>query len=317
MVAGKQISKAKAERIFCELKQALTRRGFRAGILSLGRVQGLIAEIETRRERGEIDHGFYDESLSSFDPIPPKTTANAESVIVVAASQPEVHMTFRRRGESYRAVIPPTYSHRIDASIRALLAVGLQREGFSVTPAVVPKKAAAVASGIALYGRNNLTYVDDLGSFFRLATFFSDLPCPGGSWEKPRALDLCHDCTACLKHCPTGAVSSKRFLIHADRCLTFHNERTAEFPSWVDPTWHNCLIGCMACQDSCPVDRQVTKPVAGSVTFSAKETEKIIEGRPLNQLPVEKRSALVEYGLADDSAVLPRNLDALLKANRA
>ena len=48
-----------------------------------------------------------------------------------------------------------------------------------------------------------------------------------------------------MNKCPTKAIRQDRFLISAEQCLTFFNEKPDDFPEWVNPVWHNCLIGCM------------------------------------------------------------------------
>ena len=121
----------------------------------------------------------------------------------------------------------------------------------------MPEKLLAVRSGLARYGKNNITYVPGMGSLHRLAVFVSDLPCVEDNWGEVKTLKTCDGCTACMDACPTGAIVSDRFLIHAERCITFHNERIEEFPEWLDSSWHNCLVGCLRCQWVCPENRDV------------------------------------------------------------
>ncbi len=152
-------------------------------------------------------------------------------MIVAAAAQPQVRISFVYQGETCRAVVPPTYSYDTDEKTRSLLSSILKPQGYRVADARVPPKLLAVRSGLAGYGKNNLTCIDGLGSFFRLKAFFSDLPCSGDAWGDLQVLEDCHGCPACRKSCPTHAISANRFLIQAERCLTFHNERQAEFPA--------------------------------------------------------------------------------------
>jgi len=55
--------------------------------------------------------------------------------------------------------------------------------------------------------------------------------------------ERCQTCQACLRACPTGAIAVERFLVRAERCVTFRNEKpgSVPFPAWVNPTWQNCL----------------------------------------------------------------------------
>jgi epoxyqueuosine reductase len=292
-------------------------QGFRASIVPLDRLRELHDEIEVHRKSGYIDPVLDEEYLQSFDQLPPPALPSAASLLIVAARQPRVRMTIERPGGSHPVMVPPTYSNRVDNRLLALLSNELAPHGYNVAPAYVPKKLLAAKSGLAEYGKNNLAYIDGMGSYFRLMTFYSDLPSPHDNWGEPTALPLCGDCTACIKHCPTDAIGAERFLIRAERCLTFHNERTADFPAWIDPSWHHCLIGCMACQDSCPINRKVTAEVEDSVRFTSDETLLLLRGESLEGLPPVKLSALKEFEFLKDRKRLARNLKALLESGTA
>ena len=45
--------------------------------------------------------------------------------------------------------------------------------------------------GLAVYGRNNIAYVEGLGSHFRLSAFYSNLPTETDIWRKPRMMERC------------------------------------------------------------------------------------------------------------------------------
>jgi epoxyqueuosine reductase len=100
-------------------------------------------------------------------------------------------------------------------------------------------------------------------------------------------MEACRKCSACLRHCPAGAITGERFLLHAERCLTFHNEKPGDVPfaDWIDPAWHHCLVGCLQCQRVCPQNRQVWSWVQEGVAFSEEETALLLEGVPLDRLP--------------------------------
>ena len=110
-------------------------------------------------------------------------------------------------------------------------------------------------------------------------------------------MERCQKCTACLRHCPTGAITSERFLLRAERCITFHNEKPSDvpFPAWLDASWHNCLVGCMICQKVCPANKDVVKWIEAGATFDDEETDLILNGVSEQRLPrktVEKLKKL-------------------------
>jgi epoxyqueuosine reductase len=188
-----------------------------------------------------------------------------------------------------------------------------------VAPAVLPEKLLVVRSGLGAYGRNNVSYVPGLGSFYRPIVLYSDAPCPEDQWHDLQMLERCQSCVACRRACPTGAITAGRFVLRAGRCLTLHNERATEvpFPAWIDPAAHNCLVGCLHCQRVCPENREIWSRVVDGATFTEEETALLREGVPLDQLPATTLDKLQQSGLVDLWQTLPRNLSALLEATRA
>jgi epoxyqueuosine reductase len=181
-------------------------------------------------------------------------------------------------------------------------------------PANLPKKLTAVRAGLATYGRNNITYVPGMGSFYRPVLLWSDLPCEEDQWQELRMMATCERCQACLRACPTGAIGADRFLLHAERCLTLYNEEPhhVPFPRWVDPSWHNCLVGCLYCQRACPENREVRKGIEAKEVFTEEETSLLLDGVPLPELPLATAAKVERIDLTELLDVLPRNLKALL-----
>jgi epoxyqueuosine reductase len=173
----------------------------------------------------------------------------------------------------------------------------------------------AARSGLGAYGRNNVCYVEGLGSFHRPVALISDLPCPEDTWQEARMMERCQTCQACIRACPTGAITAERFLLHAERCLTFRNEKpgSVPFPAWVDPAWHNCLVGCMICQRVCPENKEVLGWIEEGAEFSQEETALLLEGVPSDQLPDALTEKLAQWDLVDLLDILPRNLGAFLR----
>jgi epoxyqueuosine reductase len=111
---------------------------------------------------------------------------------------------------------------------------------------------------------------------------------------------------------PSGAILENCFLISAEKCLTFLNERPDDFPDWVNPLWHNCLIGCMKCQYSCPVNKKFKNCFEGEIYFTEDETQQIINETPFDKLNTITMDKLTCLNLQNDHKLLPRNLRALI-----
>jgi epoxyqueuosine reductase len=187
--------------------------------------------------------------------------------------------------------------------------------GYKVFPVSLPEKLLAVCSGLAEYGKNNITYVEGMGSFYSPVAFLSDLPCTGDEWFEPGIMEKCHNCKACLIKCPTGAITADRFLIYAEKCLVFHNERSSDypFPGWINNNFHNCVVGCMLCQQFCPVDKPFLNWFDGNEEFSKEESLLIMQGAAIDLLPSETKAKLERLELVEYYNLLPRNLGVLFE----
>jgi epoxyqueuosine reductase len=272
--------------------------------------------IRDRFERGLLDEALYREQLGFFSFDPPADLPGARSIVVVAVPTPQMRIVFRWHGEILPVVVPPTYvsyTPRTE-SVQAVLADWLREDGFRLAKPRLPLKTLAVRGGLAEYGRNNICYVPGMGSFLQLVGCFSDLPCEDDPWREPKALDRCESCVACLRICPTGAIGDDRFLLRAERCLTYHNEAAGDFPGWIDPSWHHCLIGCMRCQAVCPENRAVVKCFEDRVEFSEQETALLIQRVPLDRLPAETAAKLQSLEINEDYRLLCRNLSMIVGA---
>lgn len=298
-----------------QLSDQLTERGYQGRIVSIQRLGDVRDAIEGQYRQGLFDQHLYDDYLATFTFSAPDSLPGAKSIIVVAVPEPRIRVTFHWDGESIPAAIPPTWGERKkDRRVRALLTQIVEPMGYRIAQASVPKKLLAVRSGLAAYGKNNITYVPGIGSFYGLVAVYSDLPVSGDSWQEPQMMDSCQSCSACQRHCPAGAITSERFLLHAERCITFHNEKPVDvpFPAWIDPAWHNCLVGCLHCQRVCPENREVWQWVKEGAEFSQEETALLLESLPFDQLPGPTAEKLARLDLDAFVDIFPRNLSALL-----
>ncbi|HUL62195.1 MAG TPA: 4Fe-4S double cluster binding domain-containing protein [Methanocella sp.] len=299
-----------------DLLRQLEERGYAGRIVPVERLADLREDIEALRRDGLLDDFLYREYLSNFVFGPPADMPDARSLIIVAARQPQYRFTFAWKGKAVAAVVPPTYLHAgvsdqaVERTLTELLAPG----GYRIAPAVLPKKPLAVHSGLATYGRNNVTYVPGFGSFHRLTAFFSSMDAGGDEWHELRMMDRCVKCRLCHTLCPTGAIAEDRFQLHAERCIVYHNEKpgTEPFPAWMDPAGHNCLIGCMACQRACPENAGPARQFEEGCSFSEEETGLLLAGTPPAQLPATLAEKLKTSDLLSQLDTVPRNLRALI-----
>jgi len=290
----------------------LRQKGYPARTVPVRRLADLRQSISELHRQGLLSDVIYEDCRTYFQAILPESLPDAASIVVVAVPQPKFRMTFQHKGSSYGIIVPPHYDASVDKVVRDVVDGVVGPLGFRLQRAVLPIKRLAVCSGLADYGRNNITYADGLGSFHRLVAFFTDAPLEDTGWREPAMLEQCRTCSACVAACPTGAITKDRFLIRAEICLTFHNEHTEPFPEWIDPSWHNSLIGCMHCQDVCPADTPFRNWVEDTGVFTETETALLLTGTVAEDLPEETRDKLARLSFLDDAVIVERNLRVLL-----
>lgn len=298
------------------LQAALERCGCRSVIVSTEHVAELRETIEANRVTGLIDDGVYRQYAAYFENMLTQEISWARSIVEIAVPRPVLETTFTINGARHTVIIPPTYEHSVDGKVATTIESALAPHGYRISRASLPLKLLAARSGLARYGKNNIAYVEGLGSFHRLLAFYSNLPVVNDTWQEPQVLDECDGCNACTKKCPTGAIDTDQFQLRAGRCLTYHNEASGPFPEWIDKTWHHCLVGCMKCQHYCPVNKDVCSWTQQFAEFTAEETELLLRGTPKNEIPPSLIAKFENTDLLEEPADLARNLRGALAARR-
>ena len=238
-----------------ELIEHLVKGRCKAWVVSISRLVKVESALIGLKRSGTISANCYPELTKYLNFDYKSALPEAISIIVVASPQPPTRVFFG----GHAVIIPPTYIYSdIWKNQLKLVTDYLQPRGYHVARARLPFKTLAVCSGLGKYGLNNICHIPGMGSFFRLAAFYSDMPCDQDEWHKPEVMKLCESCLKCIEKCPAGYISADQFLIHADRCLTNFNESENPLPGWIKPEWHNALLGCMIYQEVCPLNKAFT-----------------------------------------------------------
>ena len=116
--------------------------------------------------------------------------------------------------------------------------------------APVKEVALAAQAGLGWEGKHTLL-LDRTGSWGFLGEILCDLPLPADEPVAPH----CGDCTRCLDHCPTGAITAP-YRVDARRCISYltielHGSIPIEFRKAIG----NRIYGCDDCQLVCPWNR--------------------------------------------------------------
>lgn len=264
-------------------------------------------------ENGLLDNDLYDKYFTGFNYEVNKVLGNAKSIIIIAAPQGKSIAEFELDGRIIETVIPPTYIYQgIRDQITTILDKHLTKNGYQYVKAELPLKLLAVKSGLSQYGRNNICYVPDMGSFVRLDAFITDYEFDEDSWGDMTTMESCQNCTACIAACPAKVITKDRFLIHAKQCITNFNEHADPIPEVISPDWHNAVVGCMKCQAVCPQNRKYVDQIDKRVHFNERETELFLSGSTYDNLPLETRNKISSINMEEYYEILPRNISLLL-----
>ena len=295
-----------------QILQELEKHGFRARSVSISHLAELKEAVDKRYDKGEFSEEFYRERLIDFRFEPPESLARACTIIIAAFPQPKIQVVIRLFDKPFPLIIPPTYQHYPDSVMGRLLKRILKPAGYRLARTILPLKLLATRSGLGYYGRNNICYVPGMGSYHRLMAFYSDYPAIDDFWQTAKLMKSCAKCLACLRNCPTGAISPERFLLHAERCLTYLNEKAGDFPAWVNPARHNSLVGCLECQDVCPENLPFEKWIEPGEDFSEEESLLLMQSGSPEKIPLSLRKRLQNLSLMEYIELLPRNIQSLI-----
>jgi epoxyqueuosine reductase len=298
-----------------EAIEALAAAGWQARLVPVTRLDDVKARLE------EVVHGSFDADTEAYllkwssYALPESLTPR--SVIVGATQRPLTQAVLTWRGEEHTVQIPPHYAgyRSTPDKLAAAAQAALEPFGYSAARFEPPLKTLAACSGLAQYGYNNIAYVDGFGSYLMLGACVSDAPAPDDAfWGEPHWLGRCSTCSACRRACPTGAITEHRLLLHTERCLTLHNEHTDPLPAWITPEMHHVAVGCLRCQQACPVNKKVELLVAEPEHFDEAETTAILAAEPAEKRSSETAERMARCGLDYHPQLIARNLRLLLPA---
>jgi epoxyqueuosine reductase len=189
------------------VEQEILRRGDQFRIIPVERLKDLEKENDDFKSRDDLNgfQKYIAESIYQFDLLPDTDTdTNFEirSVIIIASPVPAYAIVlFHWKGKKVPLISPArSYVGKKDAATatKQYLTKLVKLLGYHIKPAPrLPLKRLAVKSDLAAYGRNNITYVDGMGSFLTLSAYYTDMSCEEDSWYEIRNMGDCSSCTAC------------------------------------------------------------------------------------------------------------------------
>lgn len=178
------------------------------------------------------------------------------------------------------ATVSAYYPASDEANRRAAdAAQWLEQRGFrALCHPNIPLKPMAVQSGLAKFGRNGVTAIDEMGSRFALQAVLTDAPLEtdpgsGGAFDLSES---CLHCGKCVSACPVGALDGTgRVDIH--RCI---RAKSDEYPleEKYRPLIGRRLYGCDICQDVCPRNAGIGTQPTPDALREALRLENLLRG---------------------------------------
>jgi epoxyqueuosine reductase len=124
--------------------------------------------------------------------------------------------------------------------------------------APVMERAIAEKAGLGWIGKNTCLISKHEGSFFLLGEIYTTLPLPTDANQKASA--HCGSCSACITHCPTGAIVAP-YQLDARKCISYWTiEHKGSIPEWMRKAMGNRIFGCDDCQLVCPWNKYAKIP---------------------------------------------------------
>jgi epoxyqueuosine reductase len=295
------------------LLNEIAAHGDRGAVVPVSRFDDLKRGMEDLRS-GE--HHAWSDWMAGEMVISKEPGFEPRSLIVVVTPSPKVMLEFNAGGRPVPCIVPPYYTDECTVGEKVLRYINafLAPLGFAAADAgQLPQKLLAVHCGLTAYGRCNISFSKDYGSYIRLLTYVSDLPCEEAPWFPTRRMDACQTCDACVNACPTGAIDADHRVIDASKCLTSKNETPGDFPDWIPADAHNSLVGCLKCQDCCPANAHIKDNISQGVAFTSEETAELLGHRGDSPFSDTLSAKLEATGISPEFwPLLPRNLGVLL-----
>lgn len=294
-----------------KLKQEANAHGYRLQVIPIERLQDLKDGINKFKSDYELNSFQQWIVNQMYQLSPPETDFQIRSILLLALPHPSyAKVEFYQAGTRYqfRSHAMSDFGHA-----NQYLKNMLEPAGYHIQlTQSLPLKRLAASCGLAEYGRNNICYVEGMGSNVLFDAYYSDLPAEDIPWSVPKLSANCSGCNICIKACPTGAIRKDVFLINNERCLSAMNEMPDPFPEWLPASVHHTLYDCLRCQEGCPMNREFQDSHIGPIIFDEEETNALLSGSSYESFgpSLQEKSDLL--GMTQWLAAIPRNLRILM-----
>jgi len=242
---------------------------------------------------------------------PPNIPFEPLSFLVVAYPGDCAQFILSVEGKRIAIPLPPPFNDRAEQKRFDDVIESVLKNCQTAHTRGISQKLLTVLSGLGRYGRNNICYIEGLGSYFNLRAFYTDIPCEDHS-QPLLFMDECKTCTLCGDNCPTGAIGENS-VIDATRCLSMYNEVDGAIPDWIPQSAHHTMISCLRCQEICPVNKALPQKKIHTIELSETETQSLLSSDSV-AIPPELKQKIHQFGLDNGFiSIAGRNANLALK----
>lgn len=251
--------------------------------VSVNHLPELQADIDELEKLNKISSNkVFRSYIAPFKFEIPNDFLTAKSLIIMAVFTPPMSLKFHFQDKIHQTMLPGNYSFTDisnDTLEEEVLNNIIRKQGYSVKiTRTIHLKLLAVRSGLGKYGRNNICYAGEMGSFVNLMAFFTDYEFKEDNWGTIEMMEYCKSCQKCISECPGQAIpKSENFVIDIERCIPLYNEIPGEIPEWIPSSAHNSLMGCMICQKICPGNKKAMSLIIQGGDIMEEETSVVLE----------------------------------------
>lgn len=291
-----------------EILHELEKEGHKAAFAEILHIDDLKAEFYQLINDGKVNTEVLN-NIVEFDFDYSKLEYEPKSVLVIAVKLPIIHNDFVHNEKIHTLVTPPGYipgkeSRKLKADVERLIT----NNGYKHERTLVPIKLLASKLGLTEYGRNNITYVKEFGSFHMLVAYYTDIHVKDTAWMEAKRMDICDSCNQCINMCPTDCIDENKEIINIEKCITRIYEDEGVFPEWIKEDHHNCLMACIKCQESCPANKSFLHNIDVRASFNKEETDMLLSNTDYDKLNDETKEKLKDMGLDGYYDIFIRNL---------
>jgi epoxyqueuosine reductase len=290
------------------LLQELEALGIKAAFASLNHLDSLKEDIDLPLLQGKIPPKIADDYLQYDFTVP----EGFHSLLIASCRIPNTSIHVETEFGMKEMILPTVYFNTPEANaFTTTMATFFEKHGIESKKVHLPLKLLAARTGLGQYGRNNISYVDDFGSYHKLTAFYTTYRIPETTWSELHFHPYCSDCHVCEVSCPTGIISHDQFMIDTSKCLPLPNEIEGSFPDWVKPKAHNALMGCLRCQSNCPINPPMDSTTRHQADFTLDEIAKIKGHDAFESLDLSLQTKINDLCFEDYYSVFKRNFLAL------